>query len=123
MYTIESLLGIAYNVVLHDRSKVAELVKPYSLLPSSDSTKDWWPAYKHPVLVSGSYNTFIEQLGLLIPDSLLAASIYIPYVDRLGDGQTACKYPVRTYIGGKNGQIDPAAVPSSSFPPSRGDTC
>ncbi len=51
------------------------------------------------------------MFGLQI-QSLLSAAIIVPYTDRLRDGQTPFNYPVGNYIGGVNGQVPKALVPS-----------
>ncbi|KAI9715305.1 MAG: hypothetical protein M1828_000905 [Chrysothrix sp. TS-e1954] len=45
--------------------------------------------------------------------SLLTASIYVPFTDRLGDGKTAFNTPSRNFLGGFNGQDLMALVPAT----------
>ena len=44
--------------------------------------------------------------------SLLGASINVPYVDRLKDGKSPFNYPIQNYIGGVNGQDVAGVVPA-----------
>lgn len=50
--------------------------------------------------------------GPLQIQSLLSASISIPFTDRLGDKKTPFNYPVRNFIGGVNGKDVNALVPT-----------
>lgn len=61
-------------------------------------------------MVNSAYENDIRQFILEI-QSLLIGSIYVPYVDRLGDGKTPFNYPVSNFIGGTNSQVQAALVP------------
>lgn len=50
-------------------------------------------------------------MGPLQIESLLGASVYVPYTDRLRDGRTPFQYAVQIYIGGVNGKDVQALVP------------
>ena len=54
-----------------------------------------------------------------MPTPLLAGSIMVPYVDRLGDGKTGFVFSVKQYIGGYNGDDVSGYVPGRRliFPP------
>lgn len=96
---------------------VSSIVAPKKLIPIAPDTARFpngWPAGTHPVVVSGSYNTYIEMLGLSIPNSLMAASVRVPCVDQLGDGKTCFDMAITDYIGGPNGQLLPGLVPGKS---------
>ena len=49
-----------------------------------------------------------------MPTSLLGASVYVPYVDRLGDGKTPFQYSVKQYISGINGDSVAGLLPGKS---------
>ena len=46
-------------------------------------------------------------------DSLLTASILVPYTDRLKDGKTGFNTATRNFLGGVNGQDIQAVVPGT----------
>lgn len=50
-------------------------------------------------------------MGSLEIDSLMESSVYVPYVDRLGDGKSAFTFPSRGFIGGTNGNNVGGVVP------------
>lgn len=50
-------------------------------------------------------------------DSLTGGSVYVPCVDRLGDGKTAFEYQLSDLIGGADGQVLPAYVPGEAMLP------
>ena len=87
-------LSLAWFVLPVATSSVQDLV-PYPLLtpPYSDKTlfPQGFPSTAHPVLVSSGYQNDIRMFNLQI-SSLKQGSIYIPYTDRLKDGQTAFNY-------------------------------
>lgn len=89
-----------------ETSKV-ESVTPYPLITPPYSNKTIFPtdfpAGTHPVVVSSAFGNDIRMINLQIP-ALKMGSIYVPYTDRLGDGETPFNYPVRNYIGGVDGQ-------------------
>ncbi len=43
-------------------------------------------------------------MGPLQIESLLGASVYVPYADYLRNGKTAFQYAIQNYIGGVNGK-------------------
>ena len=53
----------------------------------------------------------IRMTALQIPTPLLSASIQVPYVDRLGDGETGFLFSVKQYIGGYDGDDVSGYVP------------
>ena len=61
----------------------------------------------------------IRMTALQIPTPLLAGSITVPYVDRLGDGKTGFVFSVKQYIGGYDGDDVSGYVPGRRlvFPP------
>ncbi|KAL8649172.1 MAG: hypothetical protein Q9226_005682 [Calogaya cf. arnoldii] len=75
-----------------------------------------FPPNTHPVVVSTGYQNDIRMANLQIK-SLLSASVYIPYTDRLRDGKTPFQTAVQNYIGGVNDQdiqaILQALIPST----------
>ena len=110
----------AYFIVPVDITTVEEAVKPYSLipLPTSDKTlfPNGFPAGKHPVLVSITFQNDIRMTALQIPTQLLGGAIEVPYVDRLGDRVTGFLYSVKGYIGGYKGSVLGATVPGKRRP-------
>ncbi|ERF74214.1 hypothetical protein EPUS_03404 [Endocarpon pusillum Z07020] len=90
-------------------------IVPYPLItpPFSDPSlfPKPFPANTHPVLVTAGFLNDIRQFSLQI-QSLLSASIVIPFTDRLKDGKTPFSYPVRNFIGGVNGRDVNAVVPT-----------
>ena len=65
----------------------------------------------HPVLVTIDEESDIRMSALQIPTPLLAGSIVVPYVDRLGDGETGFQFSVKQYIGGYDGDNISGLVP------------
>lgn len=65
----------------------------------------------HPVLVTIDQESDIRMSALQIPTPLLAGSIVVPYVDRLGDGETGFQFSVKQYIGGYDGDNISGLVP------------
>lgn len=57
-------------------------------------------------------------MGPLQIESLLGASVYVPYVDYLRNGKTAFQYAIQNYIGGVNGKDVQALVPGRFLLPS-----
>lgn len=57
-------------------------------------------------------------MGPLAIESLLGASVYVPYTDRLRDGRTPFQYAIQNYIGGVNGKDIQALVPCKLLLPS-----
>ena len=53
--------------------------------------------------------------ALHISTPLLAGSIQVPYVDRLGDGKTGFLFSVKQYIGGYEGDDVEGYVPGRHF--------
>ena len=98
-----------------DIAEVEKAVAPEKLvpLPTSDKTlfPNGFPAGKHPVLVTIDQQNDIRMSALQIQSPLLAASINVPYVDRLGDGKTGFQYSIKGYIGGYDGDELEAGVP------------
>lgn len=84
----------AWFVLPIDTASVQSVV-PYPLLtpPYSDTTlfPQGFPSNTHPVLVNSGYDNDIRMASLQIP-ALKSASIYVPYTDRLMDGQTPFNY-------------------------------
>lgn len=68
-----------------------------------------------PVLVSSYIDNDIRMSALQIPTPLLAGSIQVPYVDRLGDGKTGFLFSVKQYIGGYEGDDVEGYVPGKRF--------
>ncbi|KAI4270847.1 MAG: hypothetical protein L6R38_007004 [Xanthoria sp. 2 TBL-2021] len=96
------------------KASVQSLV-PYPLITPPFSDKSLFPTgfppNTHPVVVSTGYQNDI-RMGPLQIESLLGASVYVPYTDRLRDGRTPFQYAVQIYIGGVNGKDVQALVPS-----------
>ena len=67
------------------------------------------------MLVTIDLDNDIRMSALQIPTPLLAGSIQVPYVDRLGDGKTGFLFSVKQYIGGYNGNDVSGYVPGKSF--------
>ena len=65
----------------------------------------------HPVLVTIDQESDIRMSALQIPTPLLAGSIVVPYVDRLGNGETGFQFSVKQYIGGYDGDNISGLVP------------
>ena len=63
------------------------------------------------MLVSISLQSDVRMSALQLPTQLFGASITVPYVDRLGDGETGFTNNVRGYIGGYKGSTLGATVP------------
>lgn len=82
-------------------------------LPTSDTTlfPNGFPTGTHPVLVTIDIENDIRMSSLQIPDPLLAGSIIVPYVDRLGDGKTGFQFNIKQYIGGHDGDDVSGYVP------------
>lgn len=70
----------------------------------------------HPVLVEIDMETDIRMSALQIPTPLLSGSIQVPYVDRLGDGETGFLFSVDQYIGGYDGDDVSGYVPGKRLP-------
>ncbi|KAL8849062.1 MAG: hypothetical protein Q9221_005961 [Calogaya cf. arnoldii] len=85
----------------------AQSLTPYPLITPPFSDKIMFPTgfppNTHPVVVSTGYQNDIRMANLQI-ESLLSASVYIPYTDRLRDGKTPFQTAVQNYIGGVNDQ-------------------
>lgn len=88
-------------------------------LPTSDKTLflNGFPAGKHPVLVTVAIQNDIRMSALQIPTPLLAGSILVPYVDRLGNGATGFQFSVKQFIGGYDGDDVSGYVPGKYPPP------
>lgn len=69
------------------------------------------------MLVSIYLDNDIRMTALQIPTPLLSASIQVPYVDRLGDGETGFLFSVKQYIGGYDGDDVSGYVPGKYLPP------
>lgn len=57
-------------------------------------------------------------MGPLQIESLLGASVYVPYADYLRNGKTGFQYAIQNYIGGVNGKDVQALVPGRLLLPS-----
>lgn len=105
-----------FFIVPVDIATVQDAVAPYNLvpLPTSDETlfPNGFPAGTHPVLVEVDMETDIRMSALQIPTPLLSGSIQVPYVDRLGDGETGFLFSVDQYIGGYDGNDVSGYVPA-----------
>lgn len=53
-------------------------------------------------------------MSVLQIDALLGGSVYVPFVDRLGDGETPFVYPNLAIVGGVNGDSLAGLVPGKS---------
>lgn len=108
-------LPSAFFICPVDIEKVAAAVRPYKLLalPTNDTSlfPNGFPAGKHPVVTQISFQNDIRMSALQLMDPLLGASIQVPYVDRLNDGETPFSFSVKQYIGGVNGKDISALVP------------
>ena len=104
----------------------AALPSNYKLLPNptgdTELFPNGFPEDMHPVIVGNSLGANIEMTDFqgvpLLPLSinfLLQGEVYIPFVDRLNDGETAFQYPLLNLIGGVNGQLMPALAPGWFF--------
>ena len=109
-----SSMNGTWVIIPIDTAAVQKVTQPYLLLPvpANDRTlfPQGFPAGKHPVVVSSGYMNDIRMSALEI-DTLLGASIYVPFTDRLRDGKTPFTYPARNYIGGVNGMDLSGLVP------------
>lgn len=105
-----------FFIVPVDIATVQSAVTPYKLvsLPTSDKTlfPNGFPAGKHPVLVTMTIENDIRMSALQIPTPLLAGSILVPYVDRLGNGATGFQFSVKQFIGGYDGDDVSGYVPA-----------
>lgn len=70
----------------------------------------------HPVVVSHYYGSDIRLFDILQIEALLSGQVYVPFVDRLSDGQTPFQFPLISLIGGTNGQDLMATVPCKYSP-------
>ena len=118
MVITESLTFIKALFILPvPKDKVQLLVKPYSLIPPNTADKtlfpNGFPPNAHPVLVSSGYANDIRMINLQIA-ALKQGNIYVPYVDRLGDGKTPFNYMVQNYIGGTKKNVE-AYIPGQTF--------
>ena len=68
------------------------------------------------MLVTIDQESDIRMSALQIPTPLLAGSITVPYVDRLGDGKTGFQFSVKQYIGGYDGDNVAGLVPGTHKP-------
>ncbi|CAO1602148.1 hypothetical protein XANCAGTX0491_005779 [Xanthoria calcicola] len=96
------------------KATVQSLV-PYPLITPPFNDKSLFPTgfppNTHPIVVSSGYQNDI-RMGLLQIESLLGASVYVPYADYLRNGKTAFQYAIQNYIGGVNGKDVQALVPA-----------
>lgn len=105
----------AFIIVPVSKTTVQSAVAPYNLVPLPTSDKslfpNGFPEGMHPVLVQVSIENDIRMTALQIPTPLLAGSITVPWVDRLGDGTTGFSFSVKQYIGGYKGSDVGGYVP------------
>lgn len=90
----------------------------YDLLPvpTGDTSlfPNGFPEDQHPILVTSGLQNDI-RINVVLPlqiEALLSAQYSVPYVDRLGDGQSAFQYQLNNYIGGLDGQNTMSLVPA-----------
>lgn len=106
---------VAFFIVAVPTTAVTEVV-PYKLLPlpRNDTTlfPTPFPSDKFPVVVSIYLDSDVRMSDLQLPTALLAGSIIVPFVDRLGDGKSRFLYSVRSYIGGIDGDSLSAFIPA-----------
>jgi hypothetical protein len=91
----------------------------YKLLPVDQSLfPQGFPNDAHPLLLDPGYQNEIRTkvLGVQIQiDAMMDGSIYVPFVDRLGDGKSAFLWKVQTFISGLHGHSVAALVPGKPY--------
>ncbi|PWN47817.1 hypothetical protein IE53DRAFT_390025 [Violaceomyces palustris] len=95
----ESQMTASQNVtfwVLPIDKAEAQKMAGYPLIQDTGLPKDVIPEGKHPLVFAAGYMYDIRQLGLRV-DRLMAATTYLPFVDRLGNG-TPFQKSVRSYL-------------------------
>ena len=77
---------------------VATLVQPYSLLPLDDTSvfPSRFDSNMHPIIFTLASLATKDNST----EKLYTASIFVPFVDRLSDGQTNFTFPIRCLVGG-----------------------
>lgn len=110
--------SLAFYILPVPTKDLASIIAPKKLLPVPTSDKsifpNGFPANTHPVLALQGFGNDIRMQAAGLPlfiQSLLTATVLLPYVDQLGDGKTPFTYQVGNFLGGVNGQDINTLVP------------